>query len=118
MKRLLIVILILFTAVPVFGENYLLNGGQESEIKYEMVQRVRPSAGLKKLMLSCVVPESFSSPTYNQRIADFDLAFSPAPLSREDRTDKRGNKVVEATWKAPTGPVTMTSVTEKWSTRS
>ncbi len=108
MKRLLIVILILFTAVPVFGENYLLNGGQESQIKYEMVQRVRPSAGLKKLMLSCVVPESFSSPTYNQRIADFELDFSPAPLSREDRTDKRGNKVVEATWKAPTGPVTTT----------
>ncbi len=38
MKRLLIVILILFAAVPVFGENYLLNGGQESQIKYEMVQ--------------------------------------------------------------------------------
>lgn len=108
MKRLSIVVLIVFAAVPVFGENYLLNGGQESQIKYEMVQRIRLPAGLKKLMLSCVVPKSFSSPTYNQRISDFDLDFSPPPLRREDRIDKRGNKVVEATWKAPLGTVTTT----------
>lgn len=108
MKRLLTIILIVMTAVPVFGENYLLNGGQESQIDYRMVQKVKPSAGIKKLILSYVVPETFVSPTYNQRITALDLSFSPPPSKREDRTDKRGNKVVEATWKTPSMPVTTT----------
>jgi len=108
MKKLLIVILVVITAVPAFAENYLLNGGQESQINYRMVQKVRPSAGTKKLILSYVIPQTFVSPTYSQRITDLDLSFSPPPSKREDRTDKRGNKVVEATWKKPSMPVITT----------
>ncbi len=108
MKRLFIVILIVMTAAPVWGENYLLNGGQESQINYRMVQKIKPSVGIKKLVLSYVVPETFVSPTYNQRITALDLGFSPQPSKREDRVDKRGNKVVQVTWKTPSVPVTAT----------
>lgn len=108
MKRLLIIIIVVMTAVPVFGENYLLNGGQESTINYRMVQKIRPSAGVKKLILSYVVPETFVSPTYNQRITKLDFSFSPQPSDRKDRIDKRGNKVVQATWKMPSMPITTT----------
>ncbi|MBL7180494.1 MAG: transglutaminase-like domain-containing protein [Pseudomonadota bacterium] len=105
---MLIIFWVMIAAVPVFGENYLLNGGQESQIRYQMMQKIQPSAGIKKLVLSYVVPESFLSPTYNQKITGLDFNFSPPPSTREDRTDQRGNKVIEVTWKAPPGPVKTT----------
>ena len=73
-----------------------------------MVQKIEPSSGTRKLILSYVVPETFNSPTYNQQITNLDFSFSPSPSSRKDKTDKRGNKVVEVTWKSPTRPVTTT----------
>jgi transglutaminase-like putative cysteine protease len=108
MKRLFIIGLVVLTGVPVFAENYLLNGNQESQIQYQMVQKVQPSAGVQELILSYVVPESFVSRTYMQKITDLDFNFSPPPTGRKDRMDKRGNKVIEVTWKAPSTPVTAT----------
>lgn len=108
MRRLLIFFGVVMAAVPAFGENYLLNGGQESQIQYQMMQKIQPSAGIKKLVLSFVVPESFLSPTYNQKITDLDFNFLPPPSTREDRTDQRGNKVIEVSWKSPPGPVKTT----------
>ncbi len=108
MKRLFAICLVLLIAAPGFAKNYLLNGGQESEINYLMVQKVQPSSNTRKLMLSYVVPESFDSPTYRQKIKTLDFNFSPPPSNRVDKTDNRGNKVVEATWKAPSKSVTTT----------
>jgi transglutaminase-like putative cysteine protease len=107
-KRILVVCFIVFMAAPGFAENYLLNGGQESQINYQMVQNVQPSSGTRKIVLSFVVPESFNSPTYMQKIVDVDFNFVPAPSERKDTTDERGNKVVEVTWKPPLKPVTAT----------
>ncbi len=95
-------------AVPVFAENYLLNGGQSSQIDYQMVQKVQPLSGTRNLILSYVVPESFNSPTYRQEITGLDFNFSPSPSKRNDKRDHRGNKVIEVTWKAPLVPVTTT----------
>ncbi|MBU0986845.1 MAG: transglutaminase-like domain-containing protein [Proteobacteria bacterium] len=108
MKRWLIILSVVLIAVPVFGENLLLDGGQESQIKYQLVQKVQPSKGVQELELSYVIPETFISPTYSQKVSDIDFNFFPPPSDRKDRTDKRGNKVIEVTWKAPSGPVTTT----------
>jgi transglutaminase-like putative cysteine protease len=108
MRRILAVILLVLMAVPAFAENYLLNGGQTSQINYQMVQKVQPSSNTRKLILSYVVPESFDSPTYRQKITELDFSFSPLPSKREDKTDHRGNKVIEATWNPPLTAVTTT----------
>jgi transglutaminase-like putative cysteine protease len=89
------------------AENYLLNGGQESKIAYQMTQEVRPSANTRKLTLSYVVPVSFSSPTYRQKIKDLSLRFSMAPTRQTETRDDRGNKVIQATWTSP--PTTLTT---------
>ncbi len=105
MKRFLSLFLALLFAIPCSAENYLLNGGQESKIQYEMVQKVQPSSNTRKLILNYVVPESFDSPTYRQKIEQFDIRFSPPPDDRSQIVDKRGNKVIEATWKSPSEPI-------------
>ena len=108
MKRVLAVSFLVLMAVPGFAENYLLNGGQASEINYQMVQKVQLLSNIRKLVLSYVVPESFDSPTYRQKITELDFSFSPSPSKREDKTDHRGNKVIEVTWNAPLAAVTTT----------
>ena len=35
-------------ATTVFCENYLLNGGQSSTIKYKMIQKVEPQPGIEQ----------------------------------------------------------------------
>ena len=108
MKRILVFCVAVFLAAPVYGKNYLLNGGQESTINYQMIQKVKPSPGTRKLVLSFVVPKSFRSLTYHQKIEDLDFNFSPSPTSRKERTDSRGNQVIEVTWKSPSTPITAT----------
>jgi hypothetical protein len=108
MKRILAVGLFVLMAAPVFAENYLLNGGQSSQIDYQMVQTVQPLSGTRNLILSYVVPESFNSPTYRQEITGLDFNFSPSPSKRNDKRDHRSNKVIEVTWEAPLVPVTTT----------
>ncbi len=90
---------------PAVAENYLLNGGQESKIHYRLYQKVEPAAGTKSLILSFVVPATFTSPTYNQTVSDFSLTFAPQPTTREEVVDPRGNRVVKATWSGGRGPV-------------
>ena len=105
MKRILSLSLALLFATPCSAENYLLNGGQESKIQYEMLQKVQPSSNTRKLILNYVLPESFDSPTYCQKIEQFDIRFTPSPDDRAQLIDKRGNKVIEVTWNSPAEPV-------------
>ena len=108
MKKVIGVCLIVSLAVPAYAANYLLNGGQESKIDYRMVQKIEPSAGIRKLILNYVVPKSFQSPTYNQRIEGLDYQFSPSPSKRIETTDSRGNQVIEVVWMPPLKPITST----------
>ena len=97
-------ILLLFVGIA-YAENYLINGGQESTINYELIQRLEPTGNTKYVRMSFVIPQSFQSPTYNQRIENFKLNLNPESTKRDDRTDKRGNRIVELTWNNQKSPV-------------
>ncbi|MBN1351365.1 transglutaminase domain-containing protein [candidate division KSB1 bacterium] len=90
------------------AENYLLNGGQESQFKYTLTQQVTPNTGIHTLYLSYVIPENFSSPTYNQRISNLNIQFSPDPYQKQESRDERGNKILKALWKQPRTPISTT----------
>ena len=108
MKKRILLSLLFFSALPCTAENYLLNGGQESEIDYKMVQRVEPSPGIKKLMLSYVEPQTYRSPSYNQKITKFDLNFSIKPAKETKSVDARGNRIVKVTWENPKRSIDVT----------
>ena len=105
MKKVVILSGIFLLIHTAGAENYLINGGQESKILYRLTQRVEPAGKTKTLKLSFVVPETFQSPTYKQRIEDFDLTFSPQPSKRKEEKDKRGNRIIRVTWNNPRKPV-------------
>lgn len=107
MKRLTL-LLVLLAPWRLAADNYLLNGGQESRIKYRLQQRVEPMAGMNALVLSFVMPVNFSSVTYNQRISDLDIVFDPQPARRERSVDPRGNEILRVAWQNPRSPVVAT----------
>lgn len=105
-ETVLFTLLILAFATMITGrENYTLNGSQASRINYTLSQRLVPAAGINSLIISTVIPASFSSPTYNQDIANLNLQFNPPPSQREEKLDARGNKVITATWRQPTATI-------------
>ena len=105
MKRIVCMVfaLVFLWTFPCAAENYVLVGQMGSEVRYELEQRVTRSPGTQKLVLSFVVPPSFESPTYRQKIHGFDLVFSPQPKDKKRSQDNRGNQIIVATWK-PTPP--------------
>ncbi|MBN2008236.1 transglutaminase domain-containing protein [candidate division KSB1 bacterium] len=100
---LLLCMLLLSTAV--FAENYLINGGQESQIDYQMIQKVEPKPQIKRIYLTFVKPVTFESPTYSQRVTNPNFKFAPTPDNKEEYTDKRGNSVIKATWNNPASAI-------------
>lgn len=88
------------------GENFLLKGSQTARINYSLTQRLVPIPGTKSLIISTVVPSTFQSPTYNQEVENLNINFVPVPTKREEKVDKRGNKVIVVTWANPTGAIT------------
>lgn len=108
-KRTLVFCLVVLLATPVSAKNYLLKGDQESVINYKMIRKVKPTPDTRKVVLSFVIPTSFRSSTYHQNIQDLNFDFSPTPSNRREYTDHRGNRVIEVTWKPPSGPITATT---------
>jgi hypothetical protein len=96
---LILAIVLLFSQSR--SENYLLNGGQESQIRYKMEQKVTTLPGISQLVLVYVIPESFKSPSYIQKIQNAELKFSVAPTNQVKSTDNRGNKITTVTWNEP-----------------
>ena len=105
MRKYIVLICILILSGTAYGENYLLNGGQESMISYKMVQKVEPNPAIRKLYLTFVKPVTYQSPTYSQRISNLKFNFVPSPDEREEYADKRGNQVIKVTWLNPTRPI-------------
>ena len=64
---------------------------------YELQHQITAGDAMRKLTLSFVVPQSFESPTYKQRITNFKITFSPEAQEREATADARGNKAIVAT---------------------
>lgn len=107
MKKLTL-LLVLLAPWRLAADNYLLNGGQESRIKYRLQQRVEPMPGMNALVLSFVTPASFKSVTYEQRITDLDIVFDPPPSRRDRSVDQRGNEIMRLAWQNPRTPVLAT----------
>ncbi len=99
--KLFLFITLLLLAINGIGENYLLNGGQNSTIKYKLIQKVEPEDGIITVDLTYVIPESFNSKTYNQQIKNFDISFSLKPANKKEWIDKRGNKIQRYSWNSP-----------------
>jgi transglutaminase-like putative cysteine protease len=83
------------------AENYLLNGGQESKIKYKMIQQVEPTNETVTVDLTFVVPQSFISPTYRQDISDYQANFSIRPDKTDQWEDEQGNQIRKYSWNKP-----------------
>ncbi len=106
MKKLMVVLL-MASAVSGMAENYLLQGGQASEINYAMSQEIVPFPGITQLTASFVVPKSFSSPSYNMNVLFFDIQYSEPPSGQRKYIDQRGNEVLEVYWKYPANTITV-----------
>ncbi len=93
--------LFLLWAGPLMAENFTLKGDMDSSIRYELKEQITAGEGIRKMVLSFVVPQSFQSPTYSQEVSDFKLSFRPEPQERTTNMDKRGNRITTATWTTP-----------------
>jgi transglutaminase-like putative cysteine protease len=100
-KFIIQIICLIFLVSGLSAENYLLNGGQESEIRYKLVQKIVPTAETVTLNLSFVQPQDFKSHTYNQTIRDFLINPQLAPQNITQSQDKLGNKIIKYTWEKP-----------------
>ncbi|MBN1613425.1 MAG: transglutaminase domain-containing protein [Deltaproteobacteria bacterium] len=94
----LILLLVFCWPEAALSENLTVRGQMGSSVQYELREQVTVGTGVQKLVLSFVIPENFSSPTYNQAIADFDLQFTPPPEDKKSVRDTRGNQIVTASW--------------------
>ena len=104
MKRLVLLFTVLACGL-LYSENYVIQGSQTSEIRYQLSQRVEVAGKTKSLSLSFVVPESFESPTFTQRVSNVDLKLVPEPSEKNQVKDKRGNVVIQAKWKNPASTI-------------
>ena len=107
MKKIVAALLGLAFLWPFSGlaENYTLQGRMGSIIRYELQEQITTGEGVKKLVLSFVVPQTYQSPTYSQEIKDFELKFTPEPQENKAHTDHRGNRIITATWTQPSSVI-------------
>lgn len=91
-------LIITITVSPSFAENFTVKGDMASTLHYELQHQITAGDAMRKLTLSFVVPQSFESPTYKQRITNFKITFSPEAQERKTTADARGNKTIVATW--------------------
>ncbi len=103
--QILCALLLALAASPAGAENITVQGDMGSTIRYVLEEKVISGDGMRKIVMSFVIPQSFDSPTYRQDISDFSLELKPKPQDRQETTDARGNRVVTATWTEPPGAV-------------
>ena len=90
--------LMMLASVPAQAENFTVQGDMASTIRYELRHQIVTGDGMRKLVMSFVVPDSFDSPTYKQQITNFRVKFSPDSEEQKTTTDARGNKIITAAW--------------------
>ena len=104
MKFNLLIIICLSLFHPLLAENYLLNGGQKSTIRYKLIQDIEPTSETMTVNISFVIPQTFKSPTYNQTIKDLNISFSKNPDDTKKITDENQNQIIQYTWNQPKTP--------------
>ncbi|MFW5488562.1 MAG: transglutaminase domain-containing protein [Desulfovibrio sp.] len=92
----------------VHAQTLELDGDMRSNVAFELKQDITLPGGAKRVSASFVVPDEFVSPTFVQKIHDYKLLFSPPPNRKDSSTDKRGNRIITATWNNPPDKVDMT----------
>jgi hypothetical protein len=101
-KNIIIVGLnLVFLLTNLSAENYLLNGGQQSKIKYALVQKIEPTPQTVTVDLTFVIPQSFQSPTFNQEISELNFTFTTEPVKKNETVDQYGNKIITFSWLNP-----------------
>jgi hypothetical protein len=100
-KYIMKFICLIFLVQGLSAENYLLNGGQKSEIHYKLIQKIVPTAETVTLNLSFVEPQNFKSQTYSQTISNFSINPQLVPQNVSQRRDKLGNNIIKYTWEKP-----------------
>jgi len=103
--QILCAALLILAASTARAENVTVQGDMGSTIRYVLEEKVISGDGMRKIVMSFVIPQSFESPTYRQDISDFSLDLSPKPQDRQETTDARGNRIVTATWTDPPAAV-------------
>ena len=98
MAGLIIAGMILCVPMSAVSENFTVRGDMDATIHYELQHQITAGDAMKKLTLSFVVPETFDSPTYRQKISNFKVSFTPRAQEQNTTTDDRGNKIIEANW--------------------
>ncbi|MFZ0390954.1 MAG: transglutaminase domain-containing protein [Calditrichia bacterium] len=104
MKNMIMFLIILLAAQIKAGE-IAVSGKQSSTIEYQLEQIIEPFQGIDILMISFVLPQDFSSPTYSQKITGLRFDFSDTPLREENEIDLRGNHVRKFYWDRPRQPI-------------
>ena len=102
----LAVLATLVTAATCLAENYTVSGDMHSKLRYELQQRISPDPGISRMKLSCVIPQSSKSVTFEQEISGVTLDFVPPPQDRQEKTDRHGNHIITAIWDQPRGDAT------------
>lgn len=100
------VIALLVLTTTCFAENYVVIGDMSSKLRYEMQQHISPDPGISRMKLSCVIPTSSKSITFEQEISAVKLTFVPPPQDRQEKTDRHGNRIITAIWEQPQGAAT------------
>jgi transglutaminase-like putative cysteine protease len=98
---IILLVSITFLLSNLLAENYLLNGGQQSRIKYVLVQQIEPTPQTVTVDLTYVIPQSFQSPTFNQEISELKFTFTLDPAKKDETVDPYGNKIVKYSWLNP-----------------
>ncbi|NLA40746.1 MAG: transglutaminase domain-containing protein [Smithella sp.] len=89
---------LLLAALPALAENFTVKGEMDSKIHYELQHQIVAGDSMRKLIMSFVEPSSFDSPTYSQKITNFNITFRPDAQEKKTIRDARGNKTIQATW--------------------
>ena len=85
-----LIFIVLCLNYRISAENYLLNGGQKSNISYKLIQQIDPTPQTVTVDLTFVLPKTFISPTFKQQIRDLNISFSLNPDDTQEREDKHG----------------------------
>ncbi len=99
-------VFLLLAAAAAEAENYLLNGEQQSQIRYRSTHRIRPAEDIRSITLTYVIPNAFHSATVRQDVSPPIIECQPQPAKRSEKTDIHGNRIVELTWPGGSGAVT------------
>jgi hypothetical protein len=101
-KNILISLLGIFIlSANLQAENYLLNGGQKSTIKYSLMQKIDPTPQTVTVDLTFVIPQTFKSATFSQVISGLKFNFSTEPAKKSESEDTYGNKIIKYSWLNP-----------------